>query len=71
MEPEISAEFTVTFHSDGHETIQAFILYGWWEYNKAIIAGVLPLFGAQGVLIPVLSRRAAQRCSVVERLQQE
>ena len=45
MEPEISAEFTVTFHSDGHETIQA--------------------------LIPVLSRRAAQRCSVVERLQQE
>jgi len=26
MEPEISAEFTVTFHSDGHETIQAFIL---------------------------------------------
>lgn len=71
MEPEIGAKFTVTFHADGHETIRAFILYGWWEYNEAIIAGVLPLFGALGVLIPVLSRRAAQRCSVVERLRQE
>ena len=32
---------------------------------------VLPLFGALGVLIPVLSCRAAQRASVVERLRQE
>ena len=35
------------------------------------IAVVLPLFGALGVLIPVLSCRAAQRYSVVERLRQE
>ena len=32
---------------------------------------VLPLFGALGILIPVLSCRAAQRYSVVERLRQE
>ena len=35
------------------------------------IAVVLPLFGALGVLIPVLSCRTAQRYSVVERLRQE
>ena len=35
------------------------------------IAAVLPLFGALGILIPVLSCRAAQRYSVVERLRQE
>lgn len=35
------------------------------------IAVVLPLFGALGILIPVLSSRAAQRYSVVERLRQE
>ena len=35
------------------------------------IAVVLPLFGALGVLIPLLSCRAAQRFSVVERLRQE
>lgn len=35
------------------------------------IALVLPLFGAMGILIPVLSCRAAQRYSVVERLRQE
>ena len=35
------------------------------------IAVVLPLFGALGILIPVLSCRAAQRYSVVERLRQE
>ena len=35
------------------------------------IAVVLPLFGVLGVLIPLLSCRAAQRCSVVERLRQE
>ena len=34
-------------------------------------AVVLPLFGALGILIPVLSCRAAQRYSVVERLRQE
>ena len=35
------------------------------------IAAVLPLFAALGILIPVLSCRAAQRYSVVERLRQE
>ena len=35
------------------------------------IAVVLPLFAALGILIPVLSCRAAQRYSVVERLRQE
>lgn len=35
------------------------------------IAVVLPLFGALGILIPVLTCRAAQRYSVVERLRQE
>ena len=35
------------------------------------IAVVLPLFGALGILIPVLSCRTAQRYSVVERLRQE
>lgn len=35
------------------------------------IAVVLPLFGALGILIPVLTCRAAQRRSVVERLRQE
>ena len=35
------------------------------------IAMVLPLFGALGILLPVLSCRAAQRYSVVERLRQE
>ena len=39
---EIGAEFTVTFHVDGHETTQTFILCGWWEYDEAIIVGVLP-----------------------------
>lgn len=35
------------------------------------IAVILPLFGALGILIPVLSCRAAQRYSVVERLRVE
>ena len=35
------------------------------------IAAILPLFTALGILIPVLSCRAAQRYSVVERLRQE
>ena len=37
MELEIGAEFTVTFHVDGHETTQTFILCGWWEYDEAIV----------------------------------
>ena len=38
VEPEIGAEFTVTFSVDGHETTQAFTLCGWWEYDEAIVA---------------------------------
>ena len=38
VEPEIGAEFTVTFEVDGHETTQTFTLCGWWEYDEAIVA---------------------------------
>ena len=38
VQPEIGAEFTVTFSVDGHETTQAFTLCGWWEYDEAIVA---------------------------------
>ena len=38
VEPEIGAEFTLTFSVDGHETTQTFTLCGWWEYDEAIIA---------------------------------
>ena len=38
IEPELGAEFTVTFPVDGHETTQTFTLCGWWEADDAIIA---------------------------------
>ena len=38
VEPEIGAEFTVTFDVDGHTTTQTFTLSGWWEYDEAIVA---------------------------------
>ena len=38
IEPEIGAQFTVTFDVDGHETTQTFTLSGWWEYDEAIVA---------------------------------
>lgn len=38
MEPEIGAEFTLTFDVDGHTTTQTFTLSGWWEYDEAIVA---------------------------------
>ena len=38
VEPELGAEFTVTFYVDGHETTQTFTLCGWWEYDEAIVA---------------------------------
>ena len=38
MEPEIGAEFTITFDVDGHATTQTFTLCGWWEYDEAIVA---------------------------------
>ncbi len=38
IEPELGAEFTVTFDVDGHETTQTFTLCGWWERDGAIVA---------------------------------
>ncbi len=38
IEPELGAEFTVTFYADGHETTQTFTLCGWWEYDEAVVA---------------------------------
>ena len=38
IEPELGAEFTVTFNVDGHETTQTFTLCGWWEYDEAVVA---------------------------------
>ena len=38
VEPELGAEFTLTFDVDGHETTQTFTLCGWWEYDEAIVA---------------------------------
>ncbi len=38
IQPEIGAQFTLTFDVDGHETTQAFTLSGWWERDEAIVA---------------------------------
>lgn len=38
VQPEIGAEFTITFEVDGHETTQTFTLCGWWEYDEAVVA---------------------------------
>ena len=38
IEPELGAEFTVTFPVDNYETTQTFTLCGWWEADDAIIA---------------------------------
>ena len=38
IEPEIGAEFTISFDVDGHSTTQTFTLCGWWEYDSAIVA---------------------------------
>ena len=38
IEPEIGAQFTLTFDVDGHETTQSFTLSGWWEYDEAVVA---------------------------------
>ena len=38
VEPEIGAQFTLTFDVDGHTTTQTFTLCGWWEYDEAIVA---------------------------------
>ena len=38
VEPELGAQFTLTFAVDGQETTQTFTLCGWWEYDEAIVA---------------------------------
>lgn len=38
IEPRLGAEFTVTFQVDGKETTQSFVLFGWWEYDTAVVA---------------------------------
>ena len=52
VEPEIGAQFTMTFDVDGHETTQTFTLCGWWEYDEAIVANhaLIPLSRAEAVL---------------------
>ena len=52
-------------------TLNRLIWFFTYHFTIWSIAVVLPLFGALGILIPVLSYRAAQRHSVVERLRQE
>ncbi len=51
VEPEIGAEFTMTFEVDGHETTQTFTLCGWWEYDEAIVANhvLIPLSRANAI----------------------
>ena len=51
--------------------LSGFLWFFTYRFTIWPIAVVLPLFGALGILIPVLSCRAAQRFSVVERLRQE
>ncbi len=51
--------------------LSGFIWFFTYRFTIWPIAVVLPLFGALGVLIPVLSCRASQRYSVVERLRVE
>ena len=38
IQPEIGAEFTLTFDVDGRTTTQTFTLCGWWERDEAIVA---------------------------------
>ena len=38
IEPELGAQFTITFDVDGHQTTQTFTLCGWWDYDEAVVA---------------------------------
>ena len=51
VEPELGAEFTITFDVDGKETTQTFTLSGWWEYDEAIVANhvLIPLSRAEAI----------------------
>lgn len=49
IEPQLGAEFTMTFMVDGVETTQTFALCGWWDYDEAITAShvLIPLSRAE------------------------
>lgn len=51
IEPELGAEFTMTFDVDGKQTTQTFTLCGWWEYDEAIVADhvLIPLSRAEAI----------------------
>ncbi|MGI6027978.1 MAG: FtsX-like permease family protein [Candidatus Heteroscillospira sp.] len=51
VEPEVGAEFTMTFEVDGHETTQTFTLCDWWEYDEAVVAShvFIPLSRAESI----------------------
>lgn len=51
VEPELGAEFTMTFDVDGKQTTQTFTLCGWWEYDEAIVANhvLIPLSRAEAI----------------------
>ncbi len=51
IEPELGAEFTITFDVDGKQTTQTFTLCGWWEYDEAIVANhvLIPLSRAEAI----------------------
>ena len=55
VEPEIGAQFTVTFEVDGHTTTQTFTLSGWWEYDEAVVANhiLIPESRADAILAEV------------------
>ncbi len=38
VEPQLGAQFTLTFEVDGHETTQSFTLCGWWTHDEAVVA---------------------------------
>ena len=52
VEPELGAEFTVTFLVDGTPVTETFTLCGWWEYDEAIVANhiLIPLSRAEAIL---------------------
>lgn len=51
IEPELGAEFTMTFDVDGKQTTQTFTLCGWWGYDEAIVANhvLIPLSRAEAI----------------------
>lgn len=52
VEPELGAEFTLTFPVDGKETTETFTLCGWWDYDEVVIANhiLVPRSRAEEIL---------------------